>query len=102
MKNFKDYKNNDKKENLKLESIVVHGANGVDPYTGSLSYPIYQTATFKHPSIEDRTNYNYARCINPTREELERTMCILEDGERGFAVNSGMAAVSLVFSLLKK
>ncbi|MCI8670636.1 MAG: PLP-dependent transferase [Bacilli bacterium] len=100
MKNFKDYKNNDRKENLKLESIVVHGANGTDPYTGSLSYPIYQTATFKHPSIEDRANYNYARCINPTREELERTMCILENGVRGFAVNSGMAAVSLVFSLL--
>ena len=101
MKNFKDYKNNDRKEHLKLESIVVHGANGVDPHTGSLSYPIYQTATFKHPSIEDRTNYNYARCINPTREELERTMCILEDGERAFAVTSGMAAECLVFSLLK-
>ncbi len=99
MKNFNDYKNNDRKKNLKLDSIVVHGANGVDPYTGSLSYPIYQTATFKHPSIEDRANYNYARCINPTREELERTMCILEGGERG--LNSGMAAVSLVFSLLK-
>lgn len=101
MKNFKDYQNNDRKENLKLESIVVHGANGVDPYTGSLSYPIYQTATFKHPSIEDRTNYNYARCINPTREELERTMCILEKGARAFAVTSGMAAEMLVFSLLK-
>lgn len=101
MKNFKDYKNNDRKENLKLESIVVHGANGVDPVTGSLSYPIYQTATFKHPSIEDRTNYNYARCINPTREELERTMCILEEGVRAFAVTSGMAAECLVFSLLK-
>ena len=101
MKNFKDYKNNDRKEHLKLESIVVHGANGVDPYTGSLSYPIYQTATFKHPSIEDRTNYNYARCINPTREELERTMCILEEGVRAFAVTSGMAAECLVFSLLK-
>lgn len=101
MKKFNDYQNNDRKNNLKLESIVVHGANGTDPYTGSLSYPIYQTATFKHPSIEDRTNYNYARCINPTREELERTMCILENGNRGFAVNSGMAAVSLVFSLLQ-
>lgn len=101
MKNFKDYKNNDRKENLKIESIVVHGANGVDPYTGSLSYPIYQTATFKHPSIEDRTNYNYCRCINPTREELERTMCILEGGVRAFAVTSGMAAECLVFSLLK-
>ena len=101
MKNFKDYKNADRKENLKLESIVVHGANGVDPTTGSISYPIYQTATFKHPSIEDRANYNYARCINPTREELERTMCILESGVRAFAVNSGMAAVTLVLSLLK-
>ncbi len=29
MKNFKDYKNNDRKENLKLESIVVHGANEI-------------------------------------------------------------------------
>jgi len=101
MKNFKDYNNADRKEKLKLESIVVHGANGVDPATGSISYPIYQTATFKHPSIEDRANYNYARCINPTREELERTMCILEGGERAFAVNSGMAAVTLVLSLLK-
>lgn len=101
MKKFNEYQNNDRKTNLKLESIVVHGANGTDPFTGSLSYPIYQTATFKHPSIEDRTNYNYARCINPTREELERTMCILENGNRGFAVNSGMAAVTLVFSLLQ-
>lgn len=101
MKKFNDYQNADRKENLKLDSIVVHGANGVDPYTGSLSYPIYQTATFKHPSIEDRANYNYCRCINPTREELERTMCILEEGVRGFAVTSGMAAECLVFSLLK-
>lgn len=101
MKKFNDYQNADRKENLKLDSIVIHGANGVDPYTGSLSYPIYQTATFKHPSIEDRANYNYCRCINPTREELERTMCILEGGVRGFAVTSGMAAECLVFSLLK-
>lgn len=101
MKKFNDYQNADRKENLKLDSVVVHGANGVDPYTGSLSYPIYQTATFKHPSIEDRANYNYCRCINPTREELERTMCILEGGVRGFAVTSGMAAECLVFSLLK-
>ena len=101
MKNFNDYKDNSRKENLKLESKVVHGANGVDPVTGAMSYPIYQTATFKHHSIEDKSGYNYARCINPTREELERTMCILEEGNRAYAVNSGMAAVSLVLSLLK-
>ncbi len=100
MKNFKDYKENSRKENLKFESKVVHGANGVDPYTGSISYPIYQTATFMHHGLEKTDPYNYSRCINPTREELERTMCILEEGERAFAVTSGMAAVSLVTSLL--
>ncbi len=101
MKNFNDYKLADRKENLKFESKVVHGACGTDPITGSMSFPIYQTATFKHHSIEDKSGYNYARCINPTREELERTMCILEEGNRAFAVNSGMAAVVLVCSLLK-
>ena len=101
MKDSKDYKNFDRKENLKFASKVVHGALGVDPATGSISFPIYQTATYKHSSIEKVDPYNYSRCINPTREELEKTMTILEEGTRAFAVNSGMAAITLVFSLLK-
>ena len=72
MKDSKDYQNFDRKENLKLASKVVHGALGVDPVTGSISFPIYQTATFKHSGIEKKDPYNYARCINPTREELEK------------------------------
>ena len=101
MKDLKDYKNLNGKENLKLASKVVHGGEGIDPATGSISFPIYQTATFKHSGIEIRDPYNYSRCINPTREELEKTMAILEEGTRAFAVNSGMAAITLVFSLLK-
>ena len=101
MKDLKDYKNLNRKENLKLASKVVHGGEGIDPATGAISFPIYQTATFKHSGIEIRDPYNYSRCINPTREELEKTMAILEEGTRAFAVNSGMAAITLVFSLLK-
>lgn len=101
MKDSKDYENFNRKENLKFASKVVHGAEGVDPVTGAISFPIYQTATFKHNSVDKREPYNYARCINPTREELEKTMTILEEGTRAFAVNSGMAAITLVFSLLK-
>ena len=101
MKDSKDYNNLNRKENLKLASKVVHGGEGIDPATGSISFPIYQTATFKHSGIEIRDPYNYSRCINPTREELEKTMAILEEGTRAFAVNSGMAAITLVFSLLK-
>ena len=101
MRDLKEYKNLKRKEDLKFASRVVHGAEGVDPYTGALSYPIYQTATFQHKSIDKKEEYNYARCINPTREELEKTMALLEEGTRAFAVNSGMAAITLVFSLLK-
>lgn len=101
MKDSKEYSNFDRKENLKIASKVVHGALGVDPATGSISFPIYQSATYKHSSIEKRDPYNYSRCINPTREELEKTMTILEEGTRAFAVSSGMAAITLVFSLLR-
>ena len=63
MKDSKVYQNFDRKENLKLASKVVHGALGVDPETGSLSYPIYQTATYKHKSVDTIEHYNYSRCI---------------------------------------
>ena len=101
MKDLKDYKNFNRKENLKFASKVVHGGEGVDPATGSISFPIYQTATFKHSAIETRDPYNYSRCINPTREEFERTMAMLDHGYRAFAVSSGMAATSLVLTMLK-
>lgn len=101
MKNFDEYKDAGLRDGLSLDSQVVHGATGIDPVTGSVSFPIYQTATYKHHSITDRTGYNYSRCINPTREEVERTMCILEGGARAYALTSGMAAIMLVLSILK-
>ncbi len=101
MKNFDEYKDAGARDGLSLDSQVVHGATGIDPITGAVSFPIYQTATYKHHSITDRTGYNYSRCINPTREEVERTMCILEGGARAYALTSGMAAIMLVLSILK-
>lgn len=86
---------------LSFSTNAVRGAQGGDPHSGAISHPIYQTATFEHFSVEDRSGYNYARCINPTREELERTLCLLEEGCRGFAVTSGMAAICLATSLLQ-
>lgn len=101
MNPFDDYPGADRKDYLSMDSKVVHGAAGIDPATGSVSFPIYQTATFRHPSVSEKTGYNYSRVINPTREELERTLCILENGTRAFALTSGMAAVSLVMTLLR-
>ncbi len=84
---------------LKIETKVVHGSKCYDPYTGAVSFPIYQSATFRHPGLNRTTGYDYSRLQNPTREELENTIANLENGRFGFAFSSGMAAVSAVLSL---
>ena len=95
------YDDYDKKENLHFDSKVVHGALGCDPMTGSLSFPIFQTATFKHREFDVSTGYLYSRLQNPTRQELERTMAILEEGFEAFAFTSGQAANMSLFGMLK-
>jgi cystathionine gamma-synthase len=83
-----------------LETRVVHGSKGFDPVTGAVSFPIYQTATFRHPGLGKSTGYDYTRQENPTRNELEETMASLESGFRGFAFSTGMAAIAASLDLL--
>ena len=80
-------------------SRAVHGCQGHDPHTGALSFPIYQTSTYVNAS--DDWPYCYSRVQNPTREELEKTIALLEEGPHGFAFSSGLAAVMACFSLTK-
>ncbi len=100
MKNFSNYKDYSTKEELHFESKAVHGALGTEPITGAVSIPIFQSATFRHPELGNSTGFDYSRLENPTRQELERTMAILEGGIRGFAFSSGQAANTAVLSLL--
>ncbi len=101
MKNFTNYTVYDKKEKYHDDTKVVRGALGHDPVTGAISFPIFQASTYRHIGIKENTNFNYSRIINPTREEFERTMAILDGGYKALAVTSGMAAVSLVLTMLK-
>ena len=100
MKNFSNYTDYDRKENLHFESKAVHGALGTEPLTGAGSMPIFQAVTYRHPALGESTGFAYSRLENPTRQELERTMAILEGGIKAFAFSSGQAANMAVFSLL--
>lgn len=84
---------------MKFGTKLIHNGNEIDPYTGALSIPIYQASTFHQSDIEKFGKYDYARSGNPTREALENTIAQLENGVRGFAFSSGMAAISSVLSL---
>lgn len=86
---------------MKDDTILTHGYRGPDPITGAISFPIFQSATFRHNGLNQSTGYDYTRAGNPTREELEMTMALMEQGEKCWAFASGMAAISTVFRLLK-
>ena len=62
---------------MKDYTIEVHGCRPSD-YTGSITQPIYMSATFRHPGFKQSTGYDYSRCGNPTRDNLEETISQLE------------------------
>lgn len=86
---------------LSFETTAVHGSKGYDPLTGAISFPIYQTATFKHGGLNESTGYDYSRLQNPTREEVENTVAKLENAKWGIAFSTGVAAISAVINLFK-
>lgn len=83
------------------DSIAVRGYEGIDARTGSISYPLYQSATFAHPAWGQSTGYCYSRCGNPTRLELENTIALLEGGKKAMVFSSGMAAITTLLKLLR-
>ena len=73
----------------------------VDPLTGAISVPIYQTSTYIQEAPGVNKGYDYARSNNPTRGTLETIIAKLEKGEVGVAFGSGLAAIDAVVKLLK-
>ena len=81
----------------------LYGNNQKHPVdnTGSVSFPIYQTATFAHPDVGSSTGYDYSRLQNPTREQLEKVVASLENGYDAVAFSSGMAAMNALMELFE-
>ncbi len=73
----------------------------LDPLTGAISVPIYQTSTFVQEAPGVNLGYDYARSGNPTRAALEEIIAKLENGSTGAAFASGLAAIDAVVKLLK-
>jgi len=73
----------------------------VDPLTGAISVPIYQTSTFVQEAPGVNKGFDYARTNNPTRAALEEIIAKLEHGSTGIAFGSGLAAIDAVVKLLQ-
>lgn len=84
---------------MKPKTKLIHGGIPSDPHTGAVSIPIYQVSTYKQEEIGVHQGYEYSRTGNPTRHALEELIKDLEEGTRGFAFGSGMAAIHAVLTL---
>ncbi len=76
-----------------FETRAIHAGYEPDPMTGAVIPPIYATSTYKQDGVGGlRGGYEYSRSANPTRTALEGAIAALEEGEKGFAFASGLAA----------
>ena len=78
---------------------VIHAGQHHDPTTGAVMTPIYATSTYAQESPGVHKGFEYSRSHNPTRFAYERCIADLENGTRGFAFASGMAAISTTLEL---
>ena len=81
---------------------AIHAGQDPDPATGATIVPIYATSTYTQAAPGEHKGYEYSRSGNPTRTALETCLASLEEGERGLAFASGLAATTGVFAGLLK
>ncbi|MFU2127460.1 methionine biosynthesis PLP-dependent protein [Gallibacterium anatis] len=84
-----------------IDTLLVQLGNRTDETTGAVATPIHLSTAFGHTDIKGiaKDNFDYIRTKNPTRQVLEDGIARLEQGDRGFACSSGMAAIQLIMSL---
>ena len=87
---------------MKFNTKAIHGGQHHDPSTGAVMPPVYQTSTYIQTSPgQPLGDYEYSRAANPTRTALENSLASIENGTRGLAFSSGLAATDCVLRSFK-
>ncbi|WP_130734974.1 cystathionine gamma-synthase [Flavobacterium sp. J27] len=87
---------------MKFNTKTIHGGQHHEKVTGSVMPPVFQTSTYAQTSPGKPVgDYEYSRAANPTRTALEDALASIENGTRGLAFASGLAATDSVMKLLK-
>ncbi len=86
-----------------FDTRAIHAGYEPDEMTGAVIPPIYATSTYKQDGVGGmRGGYEYSRSGNPTRTALEGVLAAVEQGERGFAFASGLAAEDTLLRALTR
>ncbi len=85
---------------MNFNTKVIHGGQHHEAVTGAVNVPVFLTSTFAQKSPGQHSGYEYSRAANPTRQALEDSLASIENGARGLAFGSGLAAIDCVLKLL--
>ena len=87
---------------MKFNTKVIHGNQHHEKVTGAVMPPVFQTSTYAQVSPGKPVgDYEYSRAANPTRQALEDALASIENGARGLAFASGLAATDCLLRLFK-
>ena len=87
---------------MKFNTKVIHGGQHHEEVTGAVMPPVFQTSTYAQTSPGKPVgDYEYSRAANPTRQALEDALASIENGTRGLAFSSGLAATDCLLRLFK-
>ncbi len=87
---------------MKFNTKTIHGGQHPDPSTGAVMPPVFQTSTFAQTSPgKPIGDYVYSRSANPTRTALEEALASIENGAKGLAFSSGLAATDCLLRSFK-
>lgn len=87
---------------MKFNTKVIHGGQHHEEITGAVMPPVFLTSTYAQTSPGKPVgDYEYSRASNPTRQALEDALASIENGARGLAFSSGLAATDCLLRLFK-
>ena len=87
---------------MKFNTKVIHGGQHYEKVTGAVMPPVFQTSTYAQTSPGKPVgDYEYSRAANPTRQALEDALASIENGARGLAFSSGLAATDCLLRMFK-
>lgn len=87
---------------MKFNTKVIHGGQHHEEVTGAVMPPVFLTSTYAQTSPGKPVgDYEYSRAANPTRQALEDALASIENGARGLAFSSGLAATDCLLRLFK-
>ena len=87
---------------MKFNTKTIHGGQHHEEVTGAVMPPVFLTSTYVQSSPgQPIGDYEYSRAANPTRTALEESLASIENGARGLAFSSGLAATDCLLRMFK-